>query len=127
MMMRHRRGTSNSPTSTICYDDVETCYSSPAPRGEVKTKRRRGSSNSRCSKKVIQRVVHLALIVTVGIVGWRHFKQAYTLYNLPGVKDLLKGATTVLGDEYVVFLSASTGEPGETYVKMICKICKIRH
>jgi hypothetical protein len=65
-----------------------------------------------------KRLVVFCVFVAATIFGWNHFRRAYTLYNLPGVKELLKEAPRVLGDDYVVFLTASTGEEGETYVKM---------
>jgi len=114
--MRQRRGGAyNSPTSTICYDDVETCCSIPIVEEQKIKKPPRASS--RCSK-LTKRLVALALVVTLAIVGYSHCRSAYTLYNLPGVQELLKEATTVIDDDYVVFLTASTGEPGETHVKM---------
>ena len=53
-----------------------------------------------------------------GVFAYHHFQRAYELYNLPGVQELLKEAPPVLGNDYIVFLTASTGQPGETYVKM---------
>lgn len=113
MNMRQRRGTGYSPTSTIDYNDVETCCS--IPQQEKPVKRRLKSSS--CSK-LMKRLVLLALFVGGGVFAYHHCQRAYELYNLPGVKELLKEAPPVLGNDYIVFLTASTGQPGETYVKM---------
>lgn len=65
-----------------------------------------------------KRLVVFCIFVATAIFGWNYFQRAYTLYNLPGVKELLKAAPRILGDDHVVFLTASTGEEGETYVKI---------
>jgi hypothetical protein len=60
-----------------------------------------------------------SFLVAAAYFGYNHFQRAYTtLYNLPGVKELLDVAPRVLDDDYVVFLTASTGEEGQTYIKM---------
>lgn len=113
-MMRRRTGASHT---TICPEDVETC--SPVRNGSSpsKSSRRRGSSKS-CCWVFGKRLWIFCLLVAAAYFGYNHFQRAYTLYNLPGVKELLDVAPRVLDDEYIVFLTASTGEEGQTYIKM---------
>lgn len=115
-MMRQRRAAHHSPTSTICYDDVETCYAPPVE--EPKPKKIRRAKGSSCCSKLMKRLGAFVLLVFAALFTWSHCQRAIELYNLPGVQEFLKDAPTVLEDDYIVFLTASTGEPGETYVKM---------
>jgi hypothetical protein len=65
-----------------------------------------------------KRLSTICLFVASAYFGYNHFQRAYTIYNLPGVKDLLDVAPRVLDDDYIVFITASTGEAGQTYIKM---------
>ena len=113
-MMRRRGGGSLTAT---CSDDVEICSPSRHESSPLRSNRRRRSSKS-CGRMLAKRLVVLCIFVTTAIFGWNYFQRAYTLYNLPGVKELLNAAPRVLGDDHIVFLTASTGEEGETYIEI---------
>ena len=116
-MMRQRNsgGATIASSTVLLSHDVESVYSHP-PAGNPFQGKRKGRSFRRST--YLRRLVYLVLFIGLIYFGWRHCQRAYTLYSLPGVKKLLQEAPRVLGDDYVVFLTASSGEPGQTYIAM---------